>query len=429
LESENKKYLIFHKNNNNILEISNSKTPENLQDNKPNKVSKGNINIENYYESKEMILKKLIILYAFEKHFIQLINSPIKDEYDINEYYLINIKWINFYKSSFLYQQFIPLIDNMKLTFSYKGYYINIEEIFNQIINNNKNNNIFLNYLNNIENCYNNNYLNFCNEDNFIPLMLEETIVCNQKIKYPNEFILIPENLFDLLYKGIASYKYPKEDYKYNALIGDGVLFIQSKQNNNIFYTYLLPENNDNFILSSIFFYFGNYFYNEVKEYIKGKGFINYIIKRNLFHNASLTFNQIMGANNNLLVEYKFYQTIDEKLIKDFKIKESLEKCAKIYKFYKNFISQLFSLKDNKIPFTSNIINMSNINYIPTFIVMKDYFNQFKDILLFKEIEFLSKTKGREQYAISEKNIINNLMVKNFDFNSISYNIKGNFVL
>ena len=166
-ESDNKQYLIFPKDNINILEIGNSKTPENLPDNKTNKVSEGNMNIGKFIETKEIILKKLILLYAFEKHFIQLINSPIKDEYDINEYYLINKNWINCYKTSFLYHQFIPLIDSMQLSFSYKGYCINIDEIFSQILMNNNNNNVFLNYFNNIETFYNNNSLNFCKEDNF----------------------------------------------------------------------------------------------------------------------------------------------------------------------------------------------------------------------------------------------------------------------
>ena len=427
-ESNNKKYLIFPKDNAKILEIDNSKTPNNLQDNNPNKVLQSNMNIEKINETKDIILKKLILLHAFEKHFMKLINSPIKDEYDINEYYLINKNWINYYKSTFLYQQIIQLIDSMQLTISYKGYCTNIDEIFNQLIMNNNNNKIFLNYFNNIENSYNNNSVKFCKEDNFIPSIFGETIVYNQKIKYPNEFLLIPENLFDLFYKGIASFKYSKEDYKCNALLGDKVLFIQSKQNINIFYTYLLPEKKDSFTLSSIFFYSGKYFYNEIKEYIKGKGFINYINKRNLFYNASITFNPITVVNNNILGVYKFYQTIDQNLIKEVTIKESLDKCANIYKFYKNFISKLFSLKDNKIQLTDNI-NMSNINYIPTFIVMKDLFNLFKDLLLFKDIEFLSKIKGREQYDINEKKIINTLLGKNFDFNSVSYNIKGNFFL
>jgi len=183
-ESDNKKYLIFPKDNNNILEIATSKTPENLQDNKTNKGPEGNINIGKFNETKEVILKKLILLHAFEKHFIQLINSPIKDEYDINEYYLINKNWINCYKSTFLYQQFTPLIDSMQLTCSYKGYCTNIDEIFNQLLMNNNNNNIFLNYLNNVEAFYNNNSVNFCKEDNFIPSMLEDINVFNQKKMY-----------------------------------------------------------------------------------------------------------------------------------------------------------------------------------------------------------------------------------------------------
>ena len=44
------------------------------------------------------VLKYLILLCAFEKNFVQLIEPHIKEEYDFNEYYLINKNWMNNYK-------------------------------------------------------------------------------------------------------------------------------------------------------------------------------------------------------------------------------------------------------------------------------------------------------------------------------------------
>ena len=107
-ESENKKFLIFpsETENINILEIYknySNLTQENVENqNNENNISLNNIISDQFpnnnkkeitVKSKEMILKSLILLYAFEEHFLQLMNSPITIESDIREYYLINKKW------------------------------------------------------------------------------------------------------------------------------------------------------------------------------------------------------------------------------------------------------------------------------------------------------------------------------------------------
>ena len=47
-------------------------------------------NSGNEKDEKTTILKILILLYGFQKYFIELMKSPIKDEYEFKEYYLIN---------------------------------------------------------------------------------------------------------------------------------------------------------------------------------------------------------------------------------------------------------------------------------------------------------------------------------------------------
>ena len=205
-ESENRKYLIFpkEKDKNNVLEISNRNIYSLIQQHLDNIsfINQGNnpsnniniVNLNKAHETKEMIiLKKLILLYAFEKHLIQLINSPIKDEYDINEYYLINKDWINDYKTKFNYQKITKILDDMKLTYSYKGYCINLDEILDKIKSNKNNYNILFN-LNNIETSHNNMINILSKEKEFFPLINENKISFNESTKFPIDFILVPEN-------------------------------------------------------------------------------------------------------------------------------------------------------------------------------------------------------------------------------------------
>ena len=277
-------------------------------------------------------------------------------------------------------------------------------------------NNKISSYINNIETFHNNfnNYLS--KEDNFMSQMNENRDELKDIIKFPIDFILVPENLFDLFFKEIKVTKYSKEDYKFNTLIGDKVLFIQSKQNNSMFYIYFLSANNDNLEISFIFRYLEKTtFFNEVKEYIKGKGFINYFIKRKLKNDPSPNFYEIKKGEV-LIGDYKIYQPIDLKLIKEFKKNNPLNKCKEIYEFYKTFISKLFTLKDNKITISSSIIDIKKFDYISTFIVLQSDFQKYEKKLLFKEMEDLSKIKDKEQYDAYEKKIdltsILNLLLK-----------------
>ena len=68
-ELKEKRYIFFEENN--ILEITKSEK----------------ISVD---EKRENILKNLILIYAYEKNYDKLFISSIEDEYDINEYYLIN---------------------------------------------------------------------------------------------------------------------------------------------------------------------------------------------------------------------------------------------------------------------------------------------------------------------------------------------------
>ena len=88
------------------------------------------------------------------------------------------------------------------------------------------------------------------------------------EFKYPFEFRLVPENLFDLFFDDIIKEKYNKNDFRYTTLIGNNVLFIQDKINNKTFYSYIINDENQNLQPYCIFkFYKKETFFNIKKKH------------------------------------------------------------------------------------------------------------------------------------------------------------------
>ena len=439
-ESENKKFLIFpsETENINILEIyknNSNLTQENEENqNNENNNSLNNIisdkfpnnnNKENNVKNKEMILKSLILLYAFEEHFLKLMNSPITIESDIKEYYLINKEWVDVYKSNYSYQNFISKLNYFELSFSYKE---DLKDLDIIITNISKDIN-FISILNEIEKSINNNIDYLSNEENFIPSFEANKIDQITTAQCPINFILVPEMLFDLFFKGIKKYQYSKQNYKYHSLIGDYVLFIRNKKYDNIFYSYLLFEIKNILELLYIFIYNDSTKFNdEIKEQIKGKGFINYIINRQLKYKVSSEFLKLKDENT-VIGNYKVCKSIsiDHNLINKIETQNSLDKFKDIYLYYNKFMSNLFGLKDNKITI-SNINDIDQNNCISILIVESELLINYKEQLLFKQIEKLLKIKNNEEYDMYEKYLMEQLLYYH-DFKSISDDIKHHFFI
>ena len=432
-ESKNKKFLIFpkEKNNNNILEIK-KKILENKDNNNKEELipfPKENINEEKYVENNEMILKKLILLYAFEKQFLQLMKLPIKDEFEVNEYYLINKNLIDNYYKIDIYQKYIlPLLNDIQkqldYPLSYKGYFINIENIINYLT---KETNISV-YINEIVKLININNDVISNEENFIPKFNEKEIGVGEKAQYPIEFILVPEKIFDLYFKGIKASKHQKDDYKFNTLIGSNVLFIQNKKYNNKFNSYLLSENSNRLEMSYQFIYNETKkFYHEVREFIKGKDFINYIIERQLEYNKLSTYLELLEKDSKIGSYINFNPFLCD-IIKKYKTKQCFYKCQNIYSTYEEIIPNLLKLKDKNIFLSNDINNMNNFDFYPIFIVIGENWKEYEKLLLFDHMKTLSQDKNKEQ---SENTFIQKLLNNhnNLDFKSLSNYIKKSLTI
>ena len=169
----------------------------------------------------------------------------------------------------------------------------------------------------------------------------------------PTEFVLVPEQLFNFFYKEIREENHSKSDYIFNTIVGDNILFILDKTVKNIFYAYILDKNNMKLQIGFIFKYYKyEQFFADIKNFIKGKDFINFIIKREIYYNNGLNYISDKTNNNEILGEYLTFEKINPREIKKHNLKDVLNQNKLAYECYNKFIN-LLKPKDNKITLTN----------------------------------------------------------------------------
>jgi len=398
-EMKEKKYIFFEENN--ILEITKSEK----------------ISVD---DKKENILKNLILIYAYEKNYDKLFISLIEDEYDINEYYLINKNWIESYKNN-SYKEVKRILDN-NYDFSLKGFLYNLNNIVKK--------DDFKNIKSKLKSFIDN------KEESFYPKKNQDISKnikdIGQDIYCPDEFILVPEFLFDFFYSGINKSKYSKDDYKYNIMINDKVVFIQDNKINSIYYTFFFHDKSELDL-----YYLFNYeeditFFNEVKLYIKDKGFLNYIAERNIKYkkDKTLTYEELNKQEEEEKIgKYINFKTLDSgqiTQINTLKINKMLNENEKLFSKNKEFLNSIDNLTANRIK-TPNynqlneiIKNYPNKKFIKTQvgIALVSNINNLYDNLFFKELGDLSYLKEKnEEYEKQKEEIIKKLLRKYKDKN------------
>ena len=223
----------------------------------------------------------------------------------MKEYYLINKNWIRFYEEISNYQKIkekLELMDKKKLNLDEFLKNNKLDEISNEI-------KVLPEKLKKEENFHLQK-----NQNKFYNIKESKDLFS------PQEFVLVSENLFDLLYKEIKkSNKYEKDDYKFKTLIGDNVLFIQDKKHNNIFYAFTKDKNNRIELLSYLLKYNNKeHFFDDIEKFIENKGFDNYLLKRNInfykSQNKKLDYLSNQGKEN--IGEYINYNNINTKTYK-----------------------------------------------------------------------------------------------------------------
>ena len=378
----NKYYLYFPNDNHNILELFKDETVK-----------------KNKNSIKENIIKKLILLYANEKHFMESLRTPIQDEYDTNGYYLINKIWIDEYKNKYNFKEIKEALDNMNLgELSYKGFCCNLESLSNNLSK------IKINYLEAQSEFYTENNFRYSTCINNIK---------NQGYIYPNEFILLQENLFELFFEEIKKDEFSsKNDYKFNILLGDNILFIQDNKNNLEFYLY---TKDNNYKINYIFKYEdSSSFYNEVKMFIKGKGLYNYLIERKIDYKEIFVIKELLDGNDNRIGIYINFKKISRDNIDKAKMKIILNKNMELYKRYQKFIDNLLNINDNKMTLESinDIFKNKNLIYKNVGVILEDKLIELKKGLYFKEIEEIIQIKDNKESEAKLNEIINKLYQK-----------------
>ena len=350
-KSGNKHFILFYDDE--VIEINDKKEENKKNEIKTEKKENDEIN-EN---EEENIMKSLILLYANEKEIQKLLNSYIVDEYDLKEYYLINKNFIDEFMYNNNYTKVRDILDKENYNYSYNGYYFNL----NKIMEKSKLKKIKLKK-------------KLYKEKNFYPEFLKKNwIKKDESIKPLDKFILVPKNLFDLLYKTIENIEYSKDEFKYKILIGDGIVFLQNRDNNSQFSIYRFV--NEKF---KIFYYleFDEQlsFYEDVNNYIKGKGLLNYVIQKNLDTNNKSEVSYLKDIEDNTIGNYINIRKIEKDKINVFKSKERIDKLKNIFFCYNNFLNELVKLQENDISISKikdicELIKKNKISFLKTKII------------------------------------------------------------
>ena len=400
-QNGNKVYLYFPEdpNGQNIIEIIDMKIKDN-NDININNITNPFVNSANVQANtqKQKIVKKSLLLIAFERDLLKLIERPIDDEYnDIKEYYLINRNWINLYqnKYSILFnniKQWLNNINNTEYKYLYNYFYYNIDESYesNEIKN-------LIDSINNISM-----EQNLLLEDNFYPYFNRDN-----EFNYPIEFFIVPESLFDLFYEDISKVKYNKKDYKITTLIGENVLFIQDKTNNNIVYTYAINDNNKFLQLYCILSYNKkDFFFQDVKTHIKGKDFSNYLLVKNV--NINSNQKQPLIDEQTMEGTCVIKSNCPKVFIEKFKIKKEIKIIMELYKNYINFIEQMKTIMNYNYDINNiNDLLRHNIQTLQIIITSKQEMDTLKEKLHFTDLENISKITN--DYSKIEEFLINKL--------------------
>ena len=432
------KKIIFFPNELNLLEITKNENIIDYKDSEEQDIEMNKIEInqkekdtiinnKDSIEEKKKYLKILILIYFEKKYFLKLIQSHIKNGKCLNEFFLINgnfIKILNNFNN--IENKIYNIFDTIKIDFNSL---LKIEQIDKMI-----NDGFFSDILGEIKLIYEAKKNTIFKENNFCAIQNKLDLNQNNynNLFYPFEFILASENLFNLLNKEIQDNNYcNKNNYKFKTIIGDDALFIQDKTKNNIFYAYTLRKDTSNYHISYLFKYNDdNKFFEEINNYIKDKGFFNYLIERNIeYSNINNTY-KLYDQDNNIIGDYLCFNKISKKDFKIKKIENAIKNNEKLFSLYHQFffntIININNIHKDLIYFINDIINKNNVsNIFPIIIILKEDFEQLKKCLYKKEIDELINLKNNpEKYKqklneiISQNIIYENPkeLVNNFEF-------------
>ena len=289
--SKNEKNTSLYSVYNNILIniINESKKIEENND------EENNIEYKNLYYVEEITKKIFILLIFNEKILKEKIRNKIKDIYNFKKYYLINKDWLKKYKDYFLFDQIKKKIELKYQNYSYKRIKCELDNISRNEIgrimlyNETKIPKELRNY-SKLKPIIKEIKLKKFNNDN--KEYLQETIENEENtlfIEIPTNFVIINEDIFDLLKKEEFFYN-KKEDNKdallYEILLGNNQIIIKNTQKE--------KKSNENQFLNSYLIYINNIKQKESNEKIEEN--FNYTLKYILDYDRNFMFFDNFGG-------------------------------------------------------------------------------------------------------------------------------------
>ena len=395
----------------------------NNNDNK-NNTDNNNINIINNNDDNNIndvndknIENILNIIYKNEEYFEQKLNDKEnKEEKKLENYYIINSKYINKLKELLKYDD---------IRSKSKSNINNNDTLKNIDINLIKKELLIKEYF----------------EIQKIPFKIEEKL----EIKYYLNFALISKDLNDILIKNeLISDK--QEIIEIECLFNDNKILIHSlSQNDNCIFIYSKNKEKREFIIESLIYIEEKEKINHYINYLKQKGINIYLKELNLKDNKC----DILDENKNKIG--LFYQLINnniknDKVDNNIKIREEILILIKIYLYNKNLYEKIIASKN----LDNSIFNQKNYND-KCYLINQEYITKYKEHYSYDKIkkylddnintidkddinniyEKMAKEEFFKDIEKKEKLGIKNIKKEGIDFidekNKIKY--KNNFII
>ena len=214
----------------------------------------------------EKIRNEMFSLYFSTSEISKLLNNKIAVPIRFNTYFLVNKNWLDEYKLSCNYSEFVSFIN-----FNYK----------------NSNENETKQHPGNIKMQYDQKKRNLI--FNKIEL-IKPQLILRESIKCPKNFVIINKKFFEEILSNIPQNSNDiLKECCYQVLIGDDCIFIKSNENPRIYFICLFNFCNKDYFYNNDLDYLLIFdknnisnIENEIKYYIQGKGFANYIQERKI---------------------------------------------------------------------------------------------------------------------------------------------------
>ena len=351
------------------------------------------INNNNENNKKKYILYSLILLYANEKELNNIFHSKTTDKFDLTNYTLVNKSWIDNFKDTFYYNDLykFPFLNEFT---TYKEYFDNLLYLISK------------NELKNIESKLSDIPEILAKQMKLIPA--QQLHEYYQNIKWPTNFEIIHESLFNILKKFSFDFN-DLQNYQlgYKIIYSKSTLYLQSKNEPNIIYVYIC-NNKSYILLAFVKFQSDLVFQGILNKHLKVKPFVQYLIEKKIDMNELNKRKNILNSNNAIIADLTIMHQINQTNIKkkeNIQVNPMDQGNLNINEFQSNPIFQNNISNPNDINLNIKGKQKDIVDILgPNYLIYKRYH---------KFYENLKSLKKKDSFYISSANQINEYLSMN----------------